>query len=60
MPGYHGIYCTLSCPYPNYDVDCQSLCNCTKDMCNVSTGCIGPTTGKQKQKQNIEEEIDYI
>lgn len=61
MPGYNGINCTLLCPYPQYGVDCQRSCNCTRDLCNVSTGCIDPTTGKQKQIQNIQpEEIEYI
>lgn len=46
MPGYNGINCTTVCPYPLYGVDCQQLCNCTKDLCNVSNGCVGPTTGK--------------
>lgn len=44
MPGYNGINCTTACPYPLYGVDCQQLCNCTTDLCNVSNGCVGPTT----------------
>lgn len=62
MPGYTGINCTSLCPYPQYGVDCQRSCNCNKDLCDVSTGCIGPTTGKQKQKQDIKEpeEIEYV
>lgn len=51
MPGYNGINCALLCPYPQYGVDCQMSCNCIKDLCDVSTGCIDPTTGKQKQTE---------
>lgn len=46
MPGYNGINCTLLCPYPRFGVDCQRSCNCSRDLCDISTGCIGPTTGK--------------
>lgn len=58
MPGYQGINCTMLCPYPQYGIDCQRSCNCNRDLCNVSTGCIDPTTGKQKQKQNIKARRD--
>lgn len=62
MPGYNGINCTSFCPYPQYGQDCQGSCDCTKDLCDVSIGCIGSTTGKQKHKQEIKvpEEINYI
>lgn len=50
MPGYQGINCTLMCPYPHYGVDCQRQCNCIKDLCHVSNGCIGPTKGKDIEK----------
>lgn len=43
IPGYSGINCTSLCPYPQYGVYCQRKCNCSKDMCDVSTGCF--TTG---------------
>lgn len=46
MPGYNGINCTSLCPYPQYGVDCQQSCNCNRDFCNASNGCIGQTTGK--------------
>lgn len=45
IPGYSGINCTSLCPYPQYGVDCQRECNCSKDMCDVSTGCQQITTG---------------
>lgn len=40
MPGYIGLDCSLLCPYPYYGVQCQRTCNCSRDLCNVSTGCI--------------------
>uniref|UniRef100_A0A8W8MRW4 Uncharacterized protein n=1 Tax=Magallana gigas TaxID=29159 RepID=A0A8W8MRW4_MAGGI len=39
MPGYSGLNCTTSCPYPSYGYRCQGNCDCSNDMCNVSTGC---------------------
>uniref|UniRef100_A0A8W8MN04 Uncharacterized protein n=1 Tax=Magallana gigas TaxID=29159 RepID=A0A8W8MN04_MAGGI len=45
MPGYSGVNCTSLCPYPLYGVDCQGICICSKDMCDVSTGCQQITTG---------------
>lgn len=54
MPGYSGINCTMLCPYPQYGIDCQKGCNCSKDMCNVFTGCIGPSTGKHMKKKYLQ------
>lgn len=34
-PGYIGINCTRVCPYPLYGVDCQMLCNCSKNLCDA-------------------------
>lgn len=45
MPGYNGINCTSLCPHPSYGYGCQGLCDCEKDMCDVSTGCTQKTTG---------------
>lgn len=47
MPGYSGINCTAACPYPTFGHNCQGLCDCDEDICNVSTGCtqITITTG---------------
>lgn len=39
MKGYHGINCTKQCPFPTYGIRCQGLCTCSKDQCDVSTGC---------------------
>lgn len=46
IPGYHGINCTIVCPYPSYGPACQGFCDCKKDMCDVSTGCTQKTTGR--------------
>lgn len=45
MPGYSGVNCTADCPYPTYGDNCQDLCDCDEDICNVSTGCTQITTG---------------
>lgn len=45
MPGYSGVNCSFSCPYPSYGVECQKSCNCIRDLCDVSTGCKQTTTG---------------
>lgn len=39
MPGYSGENCSSPCPYPYYGLHCQRMCNCSRDKCNVSTGC---------------------
>lgn len=54
MPGYSGVNCTSLCPYPQYGVDCQQECNCSKEMCNVSTGCNSPSTGNIYEKKYLE------
>lgn len=46
MPGYRGINCTTACPSPTYGHGCQGVCDCEKDMCDVSTGCTQITTGR--------------
>lgn len=43
--GYTGENCSDPCPYPSYGVECQNMCNCDKDLCNVSTGCQNDSTG---------------
>lgn len=45
MQGFSGENCSSTCPYPSYVRDCQELCNCSKDMCDVFTGCQSFTTG---------------
>lgn len=46
MPGYTRENCSSPCPYPQYGVDCQITCNCSRDLCDISTGCISLTTEK--------------
>lgn len=46
MPGYSGVNCSFSCPYPLYGIECQRSCNCIRDLCDVSTGCINYNKGK--------------
>lgn len=40
MSGYSGVNCSSLCPYPYYGEDCQRKCDCSKELCTVSTGCI--------------------
>lgn len=47
MPGYIGINCATPCPPPTYGHGCQGICNCDKDICDGSTGCIQKTTGRK-------------
>lgn len=45
MQGYHGVNCTMQCPFPTYGIRCQKYCTCSKDLCDVSTGCSTPFDG---------------
>lgn len=45
MQGFSGENCSSTCPYLTYGRDCQELCNCSKDICDVFTGCQRFTTG---------------
>lgn len=36
---------SLTCPYPFFGKECQMQCNCSKDLCDISTGCPIETTG---------------
>lgn len=39
MQGYHGVNCSIQCPFPTYGIRCQTYCTCSRDLCDVSTGC---------------------
>ncbi|XP_078310685.1 uncharacterized protein LOC144618483 [Crassostrea virginica] len=43
-PGYSGTNCSIQCPYPTYGYGCQGICDCDKDICDISTGCTLLTT----------------
>eukprot|EP00105_Crassostrea_gigas_P010098 XP_011425259.1 PREDICTED: multiple epidermal growth factor-like domains protein 10 [Crassostrea gigas] len=38
--GFYNTNCSSPCPYPTYGRDCQNMCNCTKNMCNIVQGCL--------------------
>lgn len=38
--GYFGKDCRTKCSYPVYGEDCQSICDCSKDSCHYSQGCL--------------------
>ena len=44
MTGYVGLNCAIRCPYPSYGVNCQGRCACSRENCDVSTGCRTVTT----------------
>lgn len=44
MPGYTGENCLTTCPYPYYGLDCQRECDCSRERCDVSSGCIDYST----------------
>lgn len=39
MPGYNGANCSIPCPYPYFGNQCQQMCTCIKDLCDVTSGC---------------------
>lgn len=45
MAGYAGWNCSIPCPYPTYGERCLGFCDCYKDLCDMSMGCIILTTG---------------
>lgn len=51
--GYVGLQCEISCVYPLYGLECQSVCNCSRELCLISTGCIKhfTSTGGVKEKR---------
>ncbi|XP_078317116.1 uncharacterized protein LOC111100247 [Crassostrea virginica] len=48
--GYFGDFCQESCPFPKYGPACQKVCLCSKQRCNVSTGCINRETPQPTTK----------
>lgn len=40
--GYYGYNCTETCRYPSFGDRCQHECNCTRDKCDLTTGCSLP------------------
>ncbi|XP_061195766.1 uncharacterized protein LOC133203995 [Saccostrea echinata] len=38
--GYMGLNCFMECRYPGYGKSCQEECNCSEELCDISTGCI--------------------
>lgn len=37
--GYTGTECSITCPYPLFGKDCQSVCNCSIPECDFVSGC---------------------
>lgn len=45
ISGYGAVNCSSPCPYPYYGVGCQRTCNCSRNLCDVSMGCIDGIVG---------------
>lgn len=45
--GFTGEYCDKQCSYPQYGIGCKQSCICSKQRCNVFTGCPLIKTGTQ-------------
>lgn len=43
--GFIGKNCDKQCSYPEYGIGCQQSCMCSKQRCNVFTGCPFTKTG---------------
>lgn len=44
--GYAGPNCSLQCIYPNYGWKCALECNCSKEYCFFSFGCLEKLSSK--------------
>eukprot|EP00105_Crassostrea_gigas_P017413 XP_011435179.1 PREDICTED: scavenger receptor class F member 2 [Crassostrea gigas] len=44
MDGYHAENCSTPCPHPFFGKECQMICNCSEDLCDISKGCPIETT----------------
>lgn len=44
--GYTGLNCSKQCVYPNYGWKCKLECNCSKEYCNISSGCLEKLSSK--------------
>ncbi|XP_062587663.1 multiple epidermal growth factor-like domains protein 10 [Saccostrea cucullata] len=47
LPGYSGVNCSQSCPFPFFGEGCQERCDCDNNTCDVSTDCKNVTTDGQ-------------
>lgn len=55
--GYYRLNCSEKCIYPTYGVDCQSQCECSRDKCNVVTGCF---QGEKETTENRRLRMHYL
>lgn len=40
LDGFFGQECNTSCTYPTYGKNCQFICSCRMESCNVAMGCL--------------------
>lgn len=39
LDGFFGQACDRPCRYPTYGRNCQSICSCRMESCDVALGC---------------------
>ncbi|XP_052690844.1 uncharacterized protein LOC128168746 isoform X1 [Crassostrea angulata] len=54
--GYVGLQCEIPCVYPLYGLECQSVCNCSREFCLISTGCTKYVTSTEHYKTSSHTE----
>ncbi|XP_062571067.1 uncharacterized protein LOC134233089 isoform X1 [Saccostrea cucullata] len=54
-PGYIGVNCSMACRYPGYGKYCQEQCNCSQELCDISTGCLGHNLKSPKTANELQE-----
>ncbi|XP_062594114.1 uncharacterized protein LOC134255606 isoform X2 [Saccostrea cucullata] len=54
-PGYIGVNCSMACRYPGYGQYCQEQCNCSQELCDISTGCLGHNLNSLNQENVLQE-----
>lgn len=59
MDGYHGENCSISCPYPFFGKECQMICNCSEDLCDISKGCPIETTDTMQLSSKVKQEKSF-
>nr|XP_022294822.1 multiple epidermal growth factor-like domains protein 10 [Crassostrea virginica] len=60
--GFQGPNCSLTCPFPYYGKDCQSICLCSKSLCSHVDGCntankdLSMTQGSSQSRSRTSED----
>lgn len=56
-PGFYGINCNKTCPYPSFGYGCQKNCSqkCSKEVCDFAKGCSNETTNEVYAKDDVRD-----